>query len=581
MEWVLGILLAGSSLVQGGFYPTAFLAAGLLCAVTALLRGGPRPLPAEYALWIFASLYILTSLLNGYDASGLAQASLPLCAALFLRCVLSLPADKRGRLVDVTVLFSGLLSLLAVASLSGLLPLKGAAAAGRLQYPFQYANAAGAWYGCVSLLSLERNGKMTSWARLPILAALFLTRSVGAVGTYGLCVLIWVLTGGRTEKWGGAVTVHAAGLGLALLAHYARGALSLPVLALAVLASLKLETVTDLAKKIKLHWILLPVLAAGAVLLLGTGRAASAVSTFAERLIQIRDGLTAAADRPLSGFGAGNWTRIRPLYQSAQYASSVIHASLVQYAADGGLLTALAFAAFAVLALRTQGRRLPETLAAGAVLFHSLFDFTLQFFPILALLLLALFSGAPGEPAGSRGGRAALRGAAGLAAALFLFLGGAKQAEKSVLLDGGDRNWQAALAKYEKYAPLLGSSPQARLICGHALLFTGKPELVPELYAGETALTTEELALTANALDALHETDRAYELILDALDRRLSDTELFEWSAGFLTDHGADGAYREAYNDLVRRANSQVTRLGALTGAQVQIQPISRKEENK
>lgn len=86
MEYVfcVGILLA--SLLQGGYFPTVFLLAGMLFAVVGAVRGKRSPRTAELILWCFAGWYLLASAVNGWSSSSMAQACLPGAAAAALYC---------------------------------------------------------------------------------------------------------------------------------------------------------------------------------------------------------------------------------------------------------------------------------------------------------------------------------------------------------------------------------------------------------------------------------------------------------------------------------------------------------------
>ena len=83
-------------LVQGGFYPTAFLIPGAALAGAGALRRGRALERGERALWALALLYLLASLVRGYSASSLAQACLPACCGAFCTCISPCPRGRRA-----------------------------------------------------------------------------------------------------------------------------------------------------------------------------------------------------------------------------------------------------------------------------------------------------------------------------------------------------------------------------------------------------------------------------------------------------------------------------------------------------
>lgn len=581
MEWIMGLVLAGSTLIQGGFYPAVFLAAGFVCAIISLVRAGRGIQRAEVVFWSFSALCLLTSVINGYDAAGLAQAALPLAVAFFLRAILSVEPEKRRRLADILCFLSGIFAVIALAAVSGVVALRGAVSAGRIQFPFQYANASGAWFGATLILTEEKRDKVIVWTRLPVLAALLLTRSVGAIGVYCLGMAAGLaLSKNRRAKWPYVVIFHALGVLCALAIVLLPTFPAFLAIAVTVAGSLMIDKFMPLLIRYKFQWIFLLLAVIGIVPVILSQRIASAAGTFAERLLQIHDGLAIVADHPLFGIGAGNWTRIYRTYQTAQYTSNAVHSGLVEFAVDGGVVTAVAFFTFIVMAFAVRGRKPQETIAAGLIGFHSLFDFTLRFFPILCLLVLCLFAGAPVIEE-KKGEKIFRRLFYAMVSVLLLFLSVTEQIEKAIVFDAGDSDWEAVRQNYTSFQTVLGNSPQPKLIYGFALISEKNPEQVPGLYRSVSVLTTEELSLVANSYMVTGNEEKAYEILLSSLENRLFDVELFDETRSFLERNRAPNEITERFDSLAEQANNRKSLLGSLTGTQVQIKKINSKGETK
>lgn len=240
-------------LVQGGFYPTAFLIPGAALAGAGALRRGRALERGERALWALALLYLLASLVRGYSASSLAQACLPACCGAFLYLYLSLSQREKGRLLDWVALASGLFAGIAILAFCGVVPLTGAVSARRLQFTFQYANAAGSWFAAAALLAQDREEARARRMTLPCVTALLLTRSMGALALYGILQLIRFWR--RRALWGELVLTHAAAVLLAGAFLLGEGWLCLPGLALLYGLGWYQDRLIPAALGWKLHWL--------------------------------------------------------------------------------------------------------------------------------------------------------------------------------------------------------------------------------------------------------------------------------------------------------------------------------------
>lgn len=552
-------------LIQGGFYPTAFLIPGAALAGAGALRRGRALERGEWDLWALALLYLLASLARGYSASSLAQACLPACCGAFLYLYLALSRREKGRLLDWVVLASGLFAGLAILAFCGVVPLTGAVSARRLQFTFQYANAAGSWFAAAALLAQDREEARVRRMTLPCVTALLLTRSMGALALYGILQLVRLWR--RREIWGEFVLTHAAALLLAGAFLLTKGWLCLPVVVLLYGLGRVWDRIVPAALGLKLHWLGLLAGGAGAAVVLAS-RWRGAL-TFVERLVQIIDGLGAVARYPLLGVGAGNWSRYCPLFQSAQYSSTLIHSGPVQIGVDAGVLAVALAAAVLVLGWKRGGRSQGESLACLLLAGHSLLDFTLQFLPIDLLLLALLFAGEGQEERG-RGTvpRAALLGVAVLCVGMLY----GQMQYKSLVYACRAGDWEAASARYEQ-GPF-GASGEARELYLQACCGLGRLDRILEETGPLDPLSTQELFYRAQALWGLGREDEACRLLLSQLEGQLYNVALFTQTGNFFTDWGADPAYRAEYNRLAALANGSWTALGKLKGDQVEIEPM-------
>lgn len=564
MEWILLWLILFSVLIQGGYFPTAFLLIAVLLAITAFFQKR-KLLVDEWILWGFAAVYLFSSLINGYRSDSLAQTCLPCSCALFLYCYCCLPENRKARLLDGVIISSGLFSGAAILAFCGVISLTGAVTAHRLQFTFQYANATGAWFAATSILAQEE--KQRHWS-LPCIVALLLTRSVGALGTYSLVQLLHIYQRRKESNlWKELLLLHViAGL-FAFLFFFSSTWIVFPLLAILYLTAWNHQKILRLACHFHFHWIVLVAGSCGSIIVLSSQRIAESLLTFTERISQIIDGAAIVVSHPLFGIGAGNWKYLYPYYQSAQYTSTVVHSSIIQIGVDSGLIGVTVIVIFVVLAWRRRKRGRIENLAAVLILLHSLLDFTLQFFPIDAFLLALLFHDV--EPPNDQ-----FKGFERLKAiCLPLLTGGlclvmlySELEIKQMIHFGQGKNWNGTVALYESHRSLFGANTVARECYIRGLAYTGAWLQILKVTSDTKYLSTEELLICAQAMVELGNRDSACELLLSELDKQLYRTILFEQAAQCLTNWEAEPHYITAYNQIVERANNSITSLGKLQG---------------
>ncbi len=578
MEWLLSAVLLGTMLFHGGFYPDAALTGGFICAFAVIFFARPRISRCVMVMLCFDAWYIVSSIVNGYGVGAISRALLPLSVTAVLLCALTVSAKGRSRLMSCIVGISGAVAIVGIAAFNGALPIGSALTAGRLQFPFEYANTLGTWLGASVMVGWERHDKMTDWARLPALTALFLTRSVGAIAVYALIWASRLLFGAsKKDDWQDCVILHALAAIFAAVFFVMKSPIAIIFLPLIVAASCKTDAILRPAKKLRLQYVSVIADCACAAIFLAGGRLETAVGTFAERLVQIRDGISIIADYPVFGVGAGNWERVYTRYQSAQYRSTVIHSGIIGIGVDGGIPALALFCACIFLSLKTKGRETGETFGAWVILAHSLIDFDLTFFPVFTLVFLLLMAEEGGDPVPV----AAAYAVPSLIAVLIVLAAYANSRSDLIVSYTYSGEWDRVIASYEKNHWLVGKDAECARHYAGALYITGSPEKVPQALGDPDKLTYRDLDMVARAMKSSGQAEQAFELYLDQLEAQPCNVRLFDAARDFLAANDAPGEYVLRYNSLVRDANSRHSALGELMGNQEEIAEINIEQEKQ
>lgn len=442
-------LLAGLLVDRGGFFPLTSVGAlvvfgALLAALAALgalasrrrngtsrgqgipalaarLKGACAP-ALPFAL--IGVLYAASIVAHGLSAAALVQAAPWALAALACAVCAGLDARQR-RLLLALVAGLGVASAFAGVFLAvGVPSVPGAVNAGRLQFLFQYANAAGAWFACVALLCLGADDpRLRRWATAP-LTALLLTQSAGsvllgaAVAAAGACGRVR-----RARAEGGPAAAGALVDIVALLVQAALAAATFvllrlptdPVLAQGagvaffLVASLGFPTLWPRAARalragrVRAALVLAAVVLAAVALagaLAAQGRLVQASATFTERVVQARDAAQVLAASPLLGIGPDQWQHVYLTLPGVGYEATLVHCGYLQLGLNAGVLAPLALAtALGAAVVRARQRLAGASAALGFLALHSLIDFDLEFafFAVLAAILVGAAHGASGE----------------------------------------------------------------------------------------------------------------------------------------------------------------------------------------
>lgn len=384
-------ILAALIAFQGGYYPAlcalAVIVFSLLALARAVVRRGkwkafattgagasrneksgrtPPLLAISAAIAICllawcAARPLLDGIASYETLAAMARPALAIATATYW---LQLSQAEKHSAIQLIAYEGVLFSVVALLMFARVLPYPGAVVDGRLQFTFQYANTAGAYFAVMSCLvwSQARTRTTKALAAMP-LACTLLTQSMGTFAAAAIIGCVWVL---KMLKQTRMKQENAS----------------------------QTKTTTT---KIAIAVLGIGALAVFAVCIGAPDRLDSALQTGAERLIQTMDGTRALTAEPLIGIGPQQWRVMHPRVQSAQYTANVIHNSYLGFTLSYGLIgTALAVLCMVTLwkgTLKATEDRIPGTHAAATLLLiHALVDFDLSFGSAIVQLVLMLLS---------------------------------------------------------------------------------------------------------------------------------------------------------------------------------------------
>ena len=377
---LLAILLA----LQGGYYPAALGIANIAFAALSCaraIRDRPRkpyaPLIASIAFAICLLAWcavrpFLDGIASYETLAAMARPALAIATAAYW---LQLSQAEKHSAIQLIAYEGALFSVVALLMFARVPPYPGAVVDGRLQFTFQYANVAGAYFAVMSCLiwSQARTRAAKALVAAPIICTA-LTQSMGTFAVISIAGCTWTLKKLKLTRMGreNASQTKATTSRSASCTAFATGRIAIAALGAVALIAL--------------------VVCIGA-----PDRLSSALQTGAERIIQTMDGTRALASAPLIGIGPQQWRVVHPLVQSAQYTANVIHNGYLGFSLSYGLI-GTALAALCMLMLwkgttKTAEDRIPGAHPVAALLLlHALVDFDLAFGSIIMLLVLALLS---------------------------------------------------------------------------------------------------------------------------------------------------------------------------------------------
>ncbi len=395
----LSICIFLSVLLQGGFYPQAYLLLGICFLAVSLFLLKKKSSKYEMILFgVACCFYIISSLTNYFSIETLSYAMLPVICFIFWVLQANTSMDQKNKIAQSISVFTAIIAVLGIVSLTGLLPISGGVTANRLQFTFQYANAAGIYFAAVALMIRGININKPERFIIPIETALFLTQSIGAVACYFAGLIFAIFTTGKNKRAGQALNdLSRTGISAIFAAslYFSVFKLRNPFLAILITGLIILfcwfsDKADSIFVKYRVNIIFALSFIAIAVYLIFSQRVYQGSQTFIERLVQILDGTAALRAHPFLGVGPGNWQYMVETWKTAQYNAQVIHSSFIQIAVNVGIPALLVLTALIVYKLKTIKIDGYLKAAAIAILLHSFLDFSLEFLSIDMLLIFIL-----------------------------------------------------------------------------------------------------------------------------------------------------------------------------------------------
>lgn len=340
----------------GGYYDFSVLLAGAVLLPLLLWesrRSGALCLPVGteawclYGVWLCALLVIPFSVSLGMAFTGFLRQTV---WVLFFLCAAAYMPGEREDILDAAACEGALLALISVIAFA----YNNAAGLedrnGRIDGPFQYANAWALFLlVCLLLLAMKEKRRSVDWGAMAVLlCGLFLS---GSRGVFLLGLGMGLFFGGRYLLLKKRVLPLVWAGGAVLLIGAAAAALSGGM----VLERLKAITLSS--------------------------------SSLNGRLLYYLDGLRMIARHPL-GLGRGGYLYQQPLEQTGVYVLRYIHNEYLQAALDSGLPAGILTAALAAALLFRKNAAPRERAVTFAIAAHACIDFDLQFTAVMLLLLL-------------------------------------------------------------------------------------------------------------------------------------------------------------------------------------------------
>ena len=575
-------------LCQGGFFGLAGCSIGLAACLAAGVgalskRGRSAKIGAVPLLFMgIAGAYLASTVANGLTLTSLSETGVWAGVAA-LSLIGALQTDEQRSTSLALLAWAGIATaLVGMLVHAGMLSMRGGMVVERLQFSFQYANAAGIWYAtCTFLCLLLDDRRLSGMAALPA-TALLLTQSGGALLAFALVAGFAALAYARSGAWDRLLFallqgVVSAGLFAALL--MTTGWLELVVVALASAALWtwgsglrsrggdKGQAHHRLAQldPRKASLILLGILAACAVaaLVLLSSRVAEATNTFGERIYHIRDGLATWARSPLLGIGPDTWRFVYRYVQTAPYHATVVHSSYVQLLLDAGILGLACLGAAAVLGVRdlrhrgkdraAPGPAIPsvELCAAALVFVHALIDFDLQF-SSLAGLLAYLLSAPAGRSAQAPSQKTALhsllKGAVCLALLVPMSLLGLLSDASLYALERANttQDYSSCIRLFEGN-PLARQDQAALDAYLEACYATGNYRLATQVFSSMKTPSDLDAIYAVLSYHMLQESEEAGQTLVEALEAQPCNTELARDAQQVVNVYGLDSALEARY----------------------------------
>ena len=394
MKHAVTVLCILITLLQGGFSDAAWCICGIACAVI-LFFCWKRNLPAQFMVIMTAAVlvYAASALYHGVTYESLAAVMKLATACMLAIMFYNVEAD----VYETVFAAASVAAVIGCLTFCGIFHWDGAVASRRLQSVFEYANAAGVFFGIAAFIT-HHDEKRAPFA-IVFETAMLLTQSIGAILVYLAGWAIFLLKN-RESGFAPVFFNFAASVLAAVIMYAVVYVIAVPQLALAVPVALVVF------RKLIRKGILL-VSGYRALLWTGCGTAGAAVAglfamrglrpvaTYLERLIQIADGVKVMLRFPL-GIGPGAWQFSFHAYQSAPYNASILHCGYAAAGVSAGIVAMAVIAAALIFWLKKQKWN-AMSACIMMILMHAVLDITFSFLAIVFILAMLLPETMPGR----------------------------------------------------------------------------------------------------------------------------------------------------------------------------------------
>ncbi len=584
---VLVIAIAILVLAQGGFFSLVTCACGVIvCLVAGIawLRKGQRQNGVPIVALLFAGVavsYIISALVNGASLTTLAESGVwaSCSGAAFLSAGQS--PERRALWLRVLVWFGIVTAVAGMFTCAGILQLQDGMLNTRLQLTFQYANAAGAWFGVITLLCLFSSDKLQRmFAAIPA-AAMLLTESGGTMIVFAVAVVVMTVLFIRAGKWEDLLNALVQGviaIALFVTVHVTMSPLSLVCVVVAGLVCWLYGKYNEQilarvnVRMVSIALVAIVVVCAVALLAMMSDRAAAAVADFGERVDNMRDGLLLWSMQPVFGVGPDNWQYLYQYIQTAPYYSSIVHCSYIQIMLDAGIFGIAFFVAACVMGMRQlvrqrkdaaarEGWVIAELAAMAFLLVHAALDFDLLF-ASLAFVLAASLSAPEGSSISVNSEKSPKSFIAGLLCLVLCLptsvLGFVCASTSTALeLANASGDYLTCEQMFEAN-PLAQADADAQSQYMAAFYAQGRYDVVADMYPRMMAPTDRDTLYAALAFYSMKDQARATAVLIDRMEKCPYDSAFVSSALQLARTYGVDPNQAEQFTQSVENVQALV-----------------------
>lgn len=544
---ILGILSAAiiclTAILQGGFYVNVSVIVSVAVYIAFLIKGKVSVKEVLILSAVYA-LMLVSCAVGGFSVFGVQRSIPAVCCVLYGFSVRAY-ADKYS-ILKYVMFFAAALSGVCILSYCGLFfEISGNVSAGRMNMTFQYANAAGIFNAVMLMLAMTELKQYERRLAPLFLTAVFLTKSVGALAVcfVGVCIL-WYKKCINAKKAELGIVAAVISVILILSRKYANipvAAVGCTVLAVYCIFSKETERFNA-----KIYVMLFAAVLLAAIIV--APKTVSSAQTFAERIIQIKDGLSCCIQNRFLGIGNGNWQYMKGYFQSAQYEAVIIHSTPIHFMVEYGILPTIAVAGIVIIGIHRADKLEVKVILAMLAL-HYMFDITGSF-QALNLLFALLYAYSSDRPVNSaKNGKIAFSVLTAAVVGVSVFATALSQIIDTDMIAG---NYKKVCHTYTKYENILKNDKETTQKYYMAKYFDGDMKGVLSYKA---PYMWKEMVFTQIKAYSDEQTEEKLDLLLETAQKQPYCVEYYNAAYELLPYVG--GEYAERYNELAERANSK------------------------